>query len=102
MKQFRCMLDQETEDCGLIETFQFDGYDVGERILEGIMFEAWFDESGELSTDSVEDWAEDPYLIGLDRDHWITRAKDHAESCIKDGEAICPKCGEVTIIQVHY
>lgn len=75
--------------CGEITHVIFDGYSFGDRMLEGVMFKASLNDN-EVVVDTVEDWNTHPYLIGLNRDHWVKEAERH----IKDLDiATCPNCG---------
>jgi len=67
-KRFEC------PECGPIETALFDGYPVGGRQLEGVMFR------GKIVNDKIElEYVDDPntgYLEGLNTDYWLEKMKN--------------------------
>lgn len=75
--------------CGEISHVLFDGYSFGDRLLEGVMFKAFIKENA-IAVDSVDEWETDPYLIGLNKEHWMEEALDFAK---KNDIAECPNCG---------
>ncbi len=104
MKKFMCNeADKEGNNipgtgCGEIDYVLFDGYSFGDRILEGVMFKAYY-EDNELKVDPVDDWDKDTYLKGLNKEHWMKLALSHA----KDLDiAQCPKCGNDVAGPIYY
>lgn len=75
--------------CGEIDHVLFDGYSIGERILEQVMFKVFL-KDGEIAVDSKDEWDKDPYLSGLNKNYWMERALNFAK---KNDIATCPKCG---------
>ena len=72
--------------CGDIEYALMDGYDFGDRILEGVMFRVFSD--GHVETD--DDWSKHPYLGRLNAAVWLKEAA----TCAKEADQLeCPKCG---------
>jgi len=62
--------------CGEIPNVVFDGYAFGDKLLEQVMFKAW-PKDGEVFIDTVEDWDNDAYLKGLNKEHWCSEAKKY-------------------------
>lgn len=60
--------------CGIIPHVIFDGYSFGDRQLEGVMFKAFL-KKGKIAVDSVDVWDECPYLITLNKRHWMPLAR---------------------------
>jgi hypothetical protein len=59
-----------------VEKAQFDGYEFGDRMLEGVMFDAWVDKKGALCVELPED----AFTTGLNRNHWEELALNYAVS----------------------
>ena len=81
MKKFKC------DDCGELEYALIDGYGVGDRILEGVMFEI------RIVNDKPQVKPYDPsdksYLEDLNEKKWLNVVKDS----LKDEEFLqCPNC----------
>ncbi len=66
--------------------YYFDGYSVGDRVLEGCYFIiTWDDENNEIL--KVESHpSNDKYFdqAGINGDLWCKRIKEHLEVCIED------------------
>lgn len=77
------------EKCGKIDEALFDGYEFGDRILEGVKFKARKNDNGTCEVESVDIWENDPYLKGLNKEFWLNNAKQFAE---KNDIFICPNC----------
>lgn len=56
-------------------TFKLDGYGFGERALEGVMFDVTVDTDTRTVTEiklaGNTAWEDDPYLAGLNKNHWL-------------------------------
>jgi|SaaInlV_100m_DNA_2_1039680.scaffolds.fasta_scaffold26447_2 hypothetical protein len=79
----------DCEKCGKIDEALLNGYGVGDRILEGVMFKVKKADDGTYSVESVSDWKTDPYLRGLNESHWMGAVKDEVE----DMDIFqCPHC----------
>ncbi len=73
--------------CGVIDHVLFEGYDFGDRLLEGVKFKARIDSDGHLTVEAAD--PEDDYWKGLNMSHWIGQALDF----VRDLDvAECPKC----------
>ena len=85
------MLKFHCEQCGELETVEFDGYAFGDRELEGVFFIA--DKSGKVT---VRDDSKD-YM--KKRKHWLKEAKDYIKDVAAQGDSeTCPKCrGDCTV-----
>jgi len=84
MKQFLC------DACGLIPHVEFDGYEFGDKTLEGVKFKAAVKDSNKLTVDTVKDWYTNRHLRGLNRTMWMKAALAFA---LENDPAQCPKCG---------
>jgi len=73
-------------DCGNVDHLVFDGYPVGDRMLEGVMFEIRKSDNG-LQI-KVEDDAKE-YFESLNEKMWLDQIRECVEG---DGVANCPKC----------
>jgi hypothetical protein len=104
MKKFVCNEADEKGNnipntgCGEIDYVLFDGYHFGDRTLEDVMFKAYF-EGDELKVDSVDTWEKDPYLKGLNKEHWIKLALEYAQDL---DIAQCPKCKDDIAGPLYY
>jgi hypothetical protein len=94
-------------DCGPIDFVIIDGYDIGDRVLEGVMFKVWC-ENEEVKIAPVDkvkgeykeiSWEEDNYLCTLNKECWMKSAIRYAKRL---DIAYCPKCGiDVLVIDVN-
>jgi hypothetical protein len=75
--------------CGEITHIIFDGYGFGDKQLEQVMFKASVID-GEVVVDAVDDWDNDNYLKGLNKNHWLGAAKAYQANL---DIATCPNCG---------
>lgn len=73
----------------------FDGYSVGERLLEGLMFSCEIQNDGSIVVEFVE--LDDPYVQGLNTAKWRAEALQYAkdndvfsDSPDGDGEDVYP------------
>lgn len=104
MPKFICNdIDEQGNDipgtgCGEIDHIIFNGYSFGDRMLEGVMFKAWY-EGDELRVTSVEEWDESPYLRQLNKDYWMGCALAHAKQL---DVAQCPNCGNEVVGPLKY
>lgn len=62
----------ECDDGRLIKTAYFDGYPVGDRLLEGCMFKATVQDDGSLKVEIAPSGAD--YFSGLNQEHWLDLA----------------------------
>lgn len=64
-------------------TFQIDGYEVGDRVLEDVMFDVTF-KNGKVTKVTVEPSAAD-YFEGLNTKMWLKEVKNTAQHILDDG-----------------
>ena len=93
--KFKGFGDYET---GKVETnvAYFNGYEVGDRILEGVMFKAEIDAKGIMYVSFVDDPETDPYLHTLNHKYWLGLAASFAvqndifcDNVSGSGEELC-------------
>jgi len=84
VKTFKC------DKCGEIDHVTVDGYAVGDRVLEGVMFEIRFAKGAKKYKATVEDEARE-YFSELNQKMWLKRMEKYAG---ETDTASCPKCGE--------
>ena len=77
--------------CGVINKIMFNGYPFGDRMLENVMFEAFIDDNNNISVQTANDWNNDPYCKGLNKDYWLGLATEYAQDL---DIATCPKCAQ--------
>ena len=84
--QFDC------EHCGKVDHALLDGYDFGDRLLEGVMFEVRVADDGTISIQVQEKHRS--YFSQLNEQMWLEAAKERAEEILSDpGDGFyCPKC----------
>ena len=77
------------EDCGELNSILVDGYAVGDRLLEGVMFRVSCQKDGSLKAAVMQEDVE--YMDRLNAPRWCKEVADH----ITNDEYIaeCPKCG---------
>ena len=69
-------------------TFQIDGYNIADRLLEGVMFDVTFDENGKVLNISVEDEAKE-YFEQMNQKKFLKEVKEDAEyTIIEEDEVI--------------
>ena len=79
----------DCENCGKIDEALMDGYAFGDGTLEGVKFRVKKSDEGTYEITPVDNWESDPYLVGLNKDHWLQIAKEYAE----DNDIFeCPTC----------
>lgn len=82
------------ENCGTIKYVLIGGYQIGDRLLEGVFFRVYYDSKGNVS--SVRIAPDDKeYFEQLNTKMWLEAVKDFAKS-VDDAE--CPKCGETVYL----
>jgi hypothetical protein len=73
--------------CGLIDHVLLDGYAVGDRLLEGVLFEIRKQSNGTfVATTQAKDQT---YMSGLNEKRWL---KAMAKYAAEADQATCPKC----------
>jgi hypothetical protein len=74
--------------CGALDYVLIDGYDFGDTLLEGVMFQIRVASNGKLSASIDPDHTD--YFKTLNQRKWLTEAKRYAaKEC---DVAQCPKC----------
>lgn len=78
--------------CGTItKTLKFNGYSVGDRLLEGVIFVVKVEDNGNPKVIGV-DKASKAYFSQLNEARWITEAQDYVDCMVDDVFAGCPNC----------
>jgi hypothetical protein len=77
----------DCEQCGKIDEAFLNGYAVGDRLLEGVMFIVRKNDDGKCRVRLHPD--AEPYMQGLNKEMWLERAKIYAE---QTDIFECPKC----------
>ena len=82
--------------CGEIDMAYVDGYSFGDRILDGVVFEATIvdDDIRVVVRDDAKRYFED-----LNQEKWLKAAKEHAKTT---DVLECPYCKNCCIIQKQY
>lgn len=75
------MLTEITE-----KVFQVDGYSVGDRLLEGVLFDVYFD-GDKVTKVKVDESCED-YYNDLNTKKWNKAVKEHAEDILSEGDEV--------------
>lgn len=82
------------DKCGEVKVATFDGYPFGDRLLEGVKFDAVLNDEGEVSV-SVRPEAE-AYFADLNQKKWLAEAKRFIEGT---DVVNCGVCGEECGVQ---
>jgi hypothetical protein len=72
----------ETESGQKHKVAQFDGYSIGERLLEGVTFEITIQEDGTLSASVIE--RDKGYFSQFNQELWLSKAVEHAKDDYTD------------------
>ena len=86
------MTKLQCEDCGLIDHVLFDGYNFGDTLLEGVMFEARLvgkDATGAPEYAIVVAKGHEAHWCKLNSEYWLAQAKEYIAGL---DVAECPKC----------
>ena len=83
MKKFKC------DDCGELDYISFDGYNIWDRDLEGVMFKAFYDKDDNLKVE-IETKEDKAYCRKFNKKLMMKDALEYAEQL---DIGICPKCG---------
>lgn len=79
----------QCENCGKVDYALLDGYNVGDRLLEGVMFEIRCINNNIYQAQVTKDCAE--YFEDLNKQKWIKAMEEYAaETDVFE----CPECGE--------
>jgi len=93
--KFKC------DNCGDVEYVLIDGHHVGDRFLEGVMFEIKIDH--EKFRDMIITEVQDKeYMKSLNRKKWEKSMLEYAIEDIRDNGCctmICPSCNNSEVIQ---
>ncbi len=80
-------LEFNCEDCGDLDYVLINGYDFGDRLLEGVMFRGFPDGHVEIDPEGAE------YFKDLNQKKWLKEAKRHFAEVMEMGDEVtCPKC----------
>jgi hypothetical protein len=83
MREIYCPTDKKVIPYGL-----FDGYSVGDRLLEGVLFRVSFD--AEDKTHVIIDTAHADYFEQFNAEMWYKEVREHIDA---DGDILeCPNC----------
>lgn len=82
------------DQCGEVEFALIDGYDFGDRLLEGVKFEVRLNPTLHVQ---VAEKAK-PYFSQLNEKMWLDRAIKHAQWALAEDILTCPKCGEGSVV----
>ena len=82
------MIKFDCEKCGRIEMALLNGYYVGDRLLEGVLFECQQNDDGTFNIQITEDSKE--YFSQFNQQMWLTRMVEYAQNI---DFFICPTCG---------
>ena len=78
---------QGTNDIRIPENiFLINGYSVGDRMLEDVMFEITFKDKEVLNVDVEE--SSRGYFEDLNTTKWLNAVKNHAQSILDDGDEV--------------
>lgn len=83
-KQLKC------DNCGDIDSVLFDGYDIAERLLEGVMFRATPNDKGSYDIALAFDHDQE-YFDGFNQKKWFKEGLKHVEEI---DFCQCPECGD--------
>lgn len=67
--------------------FQIDGYRIGERLLEGVLFDIYFDDNGIVDI-KIENDSDQKYFDGLNTKKWIDYLKEVVIDILDEGDEI--------------
>ncbi len=76
------------DECGEIDHILVDGYEFGDTLLEGVMFEIRHN-NGKFNAVVQEESKQ--YFDGLNKKKWLKEAERFSDN---NDIAACPKCGE--------
>ena len=69
--------------------FVIDGYHVADRLLEGVMFSVYFDESGKVLKVDIEDVYSKKYFEdNFNSKKWYKAVKDSAKDILDEGDEV--------------
>ena len=82
MKKFICSA------CGKQDIALFDGYSVGDRLLEGVMFEVRKNDDDSFDVQITAEHSE--YFSGLNEKKWLKEIREYLPENFD--QLVCPKC----------
>lgn len=68
----------EKEDGTFIQEAYFDGYNIGDTLMEGVMYKVKVHEDGSLSVDVAQRFMD--YMGQFNMNYWLAKAFKYAES----------------------
>jgi len=70
------------------KVFLIDGYDVAERLLEGIPFTVYFDENGVTEVKIEDDYNRNYFEDNMNSKRWYDEVKQCAELILDEGDEV--------------
>lgn len=80
----------ECEDCGTLEYVEVDGYGVGDRLLEGVIFRFYPNRSVKVRPEDED------YFNDLNEKKWIKAIQEYV---LEGEDATCPKCKQEATVE---
>jgi hypothetical protein len=69
--------------------FQLDGYQVGDRLLEGVLFDIYFTDTGVVIDAKIENKSSKKYFEdNLNANKWYQKVKDCAKDILDEGDEV--------------
>lgn len=87
------MIQFDCEGCGIVDHILVDGYDAGDRLLEGVMFKVSI-HGDELRAKVTKE--HEKFFSTLNTKHWLQEIADNVEHHFEDCVGQCPRCGKDT------
>ena len=79
------------EDCGEnLPHVEVDGYAVGDRLLEGVIFHFFPNRSVKVRDEDAD------YFKNLNKSLWLKKIQEHV---LDGGETLCPLCKEEAYVE---
>ena len=78
----------QCSNCGEVERGIFDGYSVGDRMLEGVRFWVWYDNGWYTEIHA----GDKNYFEQFNEEFWLRQIREAMESGLE--YITCPKCHE--------
>ncbi len=89
-------MELKCDKCGKIDRVLVDGYSVGDRLLEGVMFEVADSDGHPVAVGVTERYQ--AYFETLNREYWFSLIEDFCQDL---DVAECPKCGDEVPVWGH-
>ncbi len=95
------------EDCGELDYILLDGYTIGDRVLEGVMFVFILKKGNVVLADKCvfydnkfTTWKQDSYLRTLNDKYWLKQIKSVSSPDPEIDLFQCPICNDSDIITI--